>query len=118
MPRILHTNPLEDGHQLVIVMTAATGEDRGAFRNCARLVETDGTAYVRINSPNIIRIIASHSFDRRSTGPRSGFHAAVESLRERMTEEAATYRPGVLPPADAYIVTADLLVGLPPKHAR
>lgn len=118
MPRILHTIPLEDGHQLVIVVTAATGEDRGAFRNYARLVETDGTAYVRINSPNIIRVIASHSFDRRSSGPRSGFFAAVEYLRERMIHEAAAYRPGILPPADAYVVTADLLVNLPTKHVR
>ena len=120
MPKILCSHPLPDNHRLLVVAAASSGGGKWCHPVVIRLVETQGGPYTQVGAPNVVRVIGTRGADGRYTGPRSGYHATVTELRQRMMAEASNH--GEVPPIGVPPVTipmtreSEATEATPPAH--
>lgn len=93
MPVVLDTLSLPNGHHLVIASSESNSSIcRGQYGRWGQpyrlaLVETDGSPYQHARCRGVLRTISVIYADGRYQGPRSGYAAKVERLREEMNTE-------------------------------
>ena len=110
MPIVLHAATACDGNQYLVVDTTPPMVCAWYVSRRLDVVETDGSAYYRINGRNVLRRLQSVQYDDiRSLAVDAAYCAMIALLSATADELAAKHRPGSDVPPGAIEVTADAL---------